>query len=318
MLSDVYGQDLGVAYLRGVVEQRVTSPLLIVGEEGVGRKFAVLQAVREMFCTGTHDAACQCTHCSLLGEDTHPCLHMICPVEGKDIGVEAIREVITESESYPTMGSWSVFIIDGADRMTIPAANALLKVLEEPPSAVRFFLLAESKNNVLLTIQSRCGLVPFQRLPEPFILSMVQRFEKDDAKALVYARLADGSVGRAVQYWGSGRLTLRDKVFALLKLGLKRDLLSLFSAVESLGQELPLGLRFLATLLLDLRMILHAPDLVTNRDLSEELGEIARSLSDTTWHAITVDLRRIQTLSRTTHIALPFHVKTMLTAALGS
>lgn len=312
MLNDVQGQELGVTYLRKVVEHKLTSPLLLVGEEGVGRKFAALQATKELLCSGAQQSGCECFNCSQVTMGTHPDVTLVSSVEDKDIGIEAVREIIQQSMMYPSIAPFRVFIIDGADKLTGPAANAFLKLLEEPPGTTRFFLLAESAREIIPTIRSRCGHVPFRRLSEPLILSVLQRYETDPAKALVYARLGEGSVGRSVQYWTSGRLSLRDKVFSLLEYGLKRDLVSLFSAVDSIGQSLPLGLRFLGHLLLDLRMIRINPARVINSDLAAELQRVGGSLDDATWHRLVADLRRVRAQHRAAKIALPFHVKTLL------
>jgi hypothetical protein len=319
VLSEVQEQELGVAYLRKVVEHALTSPLLLVGEEGVGRRFAALQATKELVCSGTRQPGCKCLDCSQIDMGNHPDITFVGPVEDKDIGIDAIRSLIQQSGTYPSIAPLRVFILDGADRLTGPAANAILKVLEEPPSTTRFFLLAESAKEIIPTIRSRCGIVPFRRLSEPLIVSVLQRYESDPAKALVYARIGEGSVGRAVQYWTSGRLSLRDKVFSLLEYGLKRDLVSLFSAVDSIGPALPLGLRFFGQLLLDVRMIRIDPARVLNSDMHAELQRVGPALNEATWHRLVADLRRVRVQQRTTYISLPFHVKTLLaTIFVGS
>ena len=319
MLSDVREQDLGVTYLRRVVDGSLTSPLLLVGEEGVGRRFSSLQACKELFCTGDRSSTCRCVDCLQVDEGTHPDLVVVRSVDDKDIGVEAIRSVVEQTMSYPSAAPLKLFVIDGADRLTVPAANAILKTLEEPPATVRFILLAESPNGVIPTVRSRCGLVVYSRLSEPFVVSVVQRFEPDPAKALVISRIAEGSVGRAVQYWGSGRLSLRDKMFTLLKHGLNKDVASLFIMVDSIGTALPLSLRFLEHLLLDLRMVRITPAHVMNLDLADELRQMSGALRDNTWHELVAGLRQLRDRYRAARIVLPFHVKTLFaTAFFGS
>ena len=314
MLDEVQGQAEGVRYLRHVVAGRLTSPLLFIGEEGVGRRFAILQAIREMFCTGTRQTGCNCADCTQLAQGAHPDLAFV-EAGDKDIGVEAIREVLGQAVSFPSVASVRVFILDGADRMTVPAANALLKTLEEPPSSTRFFLLAENEQRVISTIRSRCGRVLFRRLPEAFIVSVLQQHCSDVTKALVYGRMAEGSLGRAIRYWGSGRLSLREKVFSILTLGLKGDFPSLFSAIDALGKELPLGLKILEQLLLDLAMIQHDPTRIINFDLADKLS--ALRVKDVVWSRIVTGLRDIRAAYRTRHIVLPFHVKALFVVALG-
>jgi DNA polymerase-3 subunit delta' len=198
--------------------------------------------------------------------------------------------------------------------MTLPAADALLKTLEEPPETTRFFLLAQVLENVLPTVRSRCGVVRYRPLSEAFIVEHLREIEPDPAKALVYARLSGGSVGRATQFQLSGRLTLRDRMMALLRTGLNGDLLSLFSAVDDLETDLPLGLTFLDHILRDLVMLPHAPDRLANLDVAEELDRLHQQLGGPRITKLVEGLRRLRGRMRA-KITLTFHVKTYLATA---
>ena len=311
MLSDVQHQDDAVLFLRRVVEGRLTNPLLLLGSEGVGRRYAALQATRELFCTGDKSTSCSCVDCIQVAQGTHPDLLVLAPQDGKDIGVDAARSLIETINTYPTQSALRVILIDGADRMTVPAANALLKTLEEPPATARVFLLAESSSRVLPTIRSRCGLLVFRPLPEEFVHARVQQFEKDVTKALVYARLSEGSVGRAVQYWGSGRLALRDKALSLLTFALAKDVASIFLLLDQLDKDLPLTLRFLAALAHDLLVLGVDEARVLNLDVIDALRKM-RAPTATTWQALQQGLDVMLAKARTTKIQLAFHAKTLL------
>ena len=317
MLTDVQGQEDGVRFLRRFVEGKLTSPLLLIGEAGVGRRFSVLQAVKEVFCLEGRESGCTCGSCLHVDQGTHSDLTVLVPEEeGKDIGVAAIRELLELASSYPFEASWRCIVIDGADHLTMAAANALLKTLEDPPARTIFFLLAEDYDRVLPTIQSRCGKVPYRTLPEGLVLSLLQEFETDSAKALVYARMSEGSIGRAVHYWGSGRLGLRDRVYTLLQLGLNGDIASLFSVVDSISQELSLGLRFLDQLLYDILMVQHDPARLINQDLTEGLEELRQGVSLETWVELAAGVGAIR--NHRAHINKPFHLKSLLSRTLLS
>lgn len=311
MLSDVRYQDGPVSFLRGVVEGRVTTPLLLVGQDGTGRKFSVLETAREIFCSGDRTPSCPCVDCAQMEQGVHPDFLLVQPSDGKDIGVDAARGIIETLNTYPSQARLRLVLIDGADRLTMPAANALLKTLEEPPHTARLFLLAESASRVLPTIRSRCGQLYYTDLPEDIILEKLGTFEKDAAKALVLARLAEGSLGRAVQYWGSGKLALRDKALTLLTSALSRDVAGVFLLVDQLEKELPLTLRFLDVIVHDLLMLGVDSQRVVNTDLLPTLTAM-RSPKPSTW----IDLHRgIQAMLRTyrgVRIQLGFHTKTLL------
>lgn len=315
MLSDVREQKEGVRFLRRVVEQHLTSPLLLVGDEGVGRRFSVMQATKELFCTGTREDRCPCLDCTQLDKGVHPDYLLFAPDGDKDIGVEVIRSMLEEIGTQPTGAPYRIVVIDGVDRLTPAAANALLKTLEEPPRLTRFFLLAESQARVIPTIRSRCGLVSYHALSDSLVLSELQRFESDDTKALVYARLSEGSVGRAVRYWGSGRLTLRDTTLSLIRLALGRDVAGLFSAIDAVEKELPQVLRFLTPLLHDLLMVQIDPARIINQDLSDDLAKVGGQASAEVWQQLEAAVRALREQSRSTKLFLSFHVKTLFVQA---
>ena len=299
-----------------MLDGALTSPLLLVGPTGTGRKFAVRHLVQDLFCSDSKAADCPCADCFQVRQGCHPDFSEIVAGE-KDIGVDAIRAVIYTAYSRPTMARYRVFLIDGADRLTNAAANALLKTLEEPPSSTRFFLLAESLGAVIPTVRSRCGLVTFQALPERYVLSKLHPFEADPTKALVYARMGEGSVGKSIQFWGSGRLSLRDKAFSLLRLSASKDVAGLFALVESVEKELHLLLRFTEHLLHDILMVQIAPEKLINLDLQDALVGLRVGVRDVTWQAIRMQLREARLTHQQVKINLAFHVKSVLTEAFA-
>jgi len=312
MLSAVQGQSEGVRFLRRVIEGHVTTPLLLVGADGTGRRFSVIEAAKEAFSKGDPESI----HCVQIAKGMHPDLVVVQPEDDKDIGVEAMRAVVEQAGSFPSMVSARYVIIDGADAMTTAAANVLLKTLEEPPPTSRFFLLAETASAVLPTIRSRCGVVRYRPLPEKFILDYLREHTDDDAKALVCCRLAEGSVGRAYQYLASGRLSLRNKVLSLLKVGLSQDVSSLFSSIDEIESDLDRGLRFLDHLLRDLLMLPHDPSHITNVDIVDQLDALRVQIGEVRLSALLRESRQVRERTRS-KIILPFHVKTCFLAAFS-
>jgi len=139
----------------------------------------------------------------------------------------------------------------------------------------------------------------------------LQRFEKDDAKALVYARMAEGSLGRAIRLWGSGSLRLRDQVLSLIELGLTGDVSPLFSQVDSMSQSLPFALRLMAHATHDIAMIRVDPTRIYNVDAHERVATIARTINVDAFHRFRAGLNTLLLRQERTRINLPFHVKTL-------
>ncbi len=311
MLDEVREQPEAVLFLRRVVDRTLSSPLLLIGDDGVGRRLSVTQTAKTIFCTGIRNKDCECLHCVQIRAKVHPDLTYITPEEDKDIGVEIARDLSRAVLTYPTVGPLRIVMIDGADRMTVPAANALLKVLEEPPAHVRFFLLAESYLRVIPTIRSRCGRVSYRSLPEAFIVSELQRFEDDRTKALVYARLSEGSVGRALRFWGSGKLEFRNKTFSLLGYATNKDLPGLFASLDMLDKELGLCLSFLDHLLHDILMVRVDPTRMINGDIFSEIDAVSQRISPASCRRMIEGIRSIRGVSRNSGVAQLFHVKSL-------
>lgn len=89
-----------------------------------------------------------------------PDILTVAPAEGKKtIGIDDVRAIRRGAYIKPNDLEFKMFVIDGCDRMTVQAQNALLKILEEPPDATYFFLLCESSSALLATVRSRAPTV---------------------------------------------------------------------------------------------------------------------------------------------------------------
>lgn len=310
MLSDVVGQAEAVSYLRRVIEGKLRSPLLLVGEEGTGRMFSVMQAIIELVVSQRGD---KCADLVQLREGVHQDVTVVTAPSEKEIVVEPIREAMSRIGGLPVSMLYRFVIIDGADRMTLPAANAILKTVEEAPPHARFFLLAESFDRVIPTVRSRCGRVNFRKLPESFIFSKISAYTEDPDRALVYARLGEGSVGRAYQYYVSNRLATRNSAFEVLKLSVQGDIPSAFSAVDGFAKELlPLALRFLVFLVHDILVCVLDPPRVVNRDIAEDLLFVRSRMKNDVQRKLWDSLRTVWERYESSTVNLGFQVKTAL------
>ncbi len=309
MLSKIREQTEAVHILQQVVVGRYISPLLLAGPSGIGKKFSVLEAAKEEFDSGLVGP-----HSIQISKGVHPDVVVLQSEDSKEIGVEEVRNLLALVSSYPATAPSRYVVVDDADRLTNAAANALLKVLEDPPLKTKFFLLSDSEGQVLPTIRSRCGTIRYKRLSETFIVQQLLQHIDDPTKALVYARLGEGSVGRAVQYLGSGRLALRDEMMSLLKVAVTGDISSLFSSINQC-ENLKLGLHFLDHLLHDLAMQPYAPDSLTNMDLAREIEGLRLRIGGKL-DALIIGLRQLQLTARRS-INLPAHFKSYLLTAFA-
>jgi DNA polymerase-3 subunit delta' len=135
------------------------------------------------------------------------------------ISVEQTRETIAFFGSTAAVDGWRVCIVDTVDELNPNAANALLKILEEPPRRSLFFLVSHAPARVLPTIQSRCRKLLLRPLATDDVVraaAQAAQMSPDDASLREAADAAEGSVARALVLIGGGALKLHQRTAALL------------------------------------------------------------------------------------------------------
>ncbi|ABK72015.1 DNA polymerase III subunit delta' [Mycolicibacterium smegmatis] len=142
----------------GVATGTMTHAWLITGPPGSGRSVAALCFAAALQCTSDGVPGCgECRACTTTMAGTHADVRRIVP-EGLSIAVKEMREIVQIASRRPGTGRWQVVVIEDADRLTEGAANALLKVVEEPPPSTVFLLCAPSVDpeDIAITLRSRC------------------------------------------------------------------------------------------------------------------------------------------------------------------
>jgi len=134
------------------------------------------------------------------------------------IPVDKIRAVGHTMSLTAGEGGWRVIIVDGAEEMNPNAANALLKVLEEPPPRALLLLITHAPGRLLPTIRSRCCQLRLSSLAPEIVDGLVARHRPDLSAEdrQVLARLSDGSVGRALDLADSGGVALQRDLIAIM------------------------------------------------------------------------------------------------------
>lgn len=137
----------------------------------------------------------------------------------QDIAVDDVRRSVAFFGSTAGEGGWRIAIVDSVDELNSEGANALLKILEEPPLRALLLLVSHSAGRVLPTIRSRCRLLPLRPLS-------VDQVAQAAAAALgtgggdndiqAAAAVADGSVARALALLDADALELRSRIVTLL------------------------------------------------------------------------------------------------------
>ena len=157
----------------------------------------------------------------------------------KEIPVDAVREIAGFLALTPAEGGWRVVIVDAVDELNRSGANALLKVLEEPPARSLLMLICHAPGRLLPTIRSRCRLLTLRPLALQAAAGVLSRrrpaLAEDEALAL--ARLADGSVGVALELADQGGLDLYREMLDLLGGMPALDVPALHAFAERVGRS---------------------------------------------------------------------------------
>jgi len=137
----------------------------------------------------------------------------------QEIQVDDVRRSITFFGSTPAEGGWRVAIVDPVDDLNAAGANALLKILEEPPQRALLLLVSHSAGRVLPTIRSRCRVLSLRPLSAHDVLAAAAAatgLEREDPVLPAAAAVAEGSVQRALALLDRDALELRNRLLALL------------------------------------------------------------------------------------------------------
>jgi DNA polymerase-3 subunit delta' len=197
--AQVVGQAAVVAELRAAVENpaAMTHAWLFTGPPGSGRSVAARAFAAALQCPDGGDGTCH--ECRTVLGGTHADVHIVVP-DGLSIGVAEARELVRVAGRAPSGGRWQVILVEDADRMSEAAANAVLKMIEEPPPRTVVMLCAPSlhPDDVPVTIRSRCRVVALRTPPVDAIADvLMSRDGVDPALAAWSAGASGGHVGRA-------------------------------------------------------------------------------------------------------------------------
>src|SRR6201985_2035423 len=190
----------GDAAHSGITAGTMTHAWLITGPPGSGRSVAALCFAAALQCTSDGVPGCgECRSCTTTMAGTHGDVRRVIP-EGLSIGVDDMRAIVQVASRRPSTGRWQIVLVEDADRLTEGAANALLKVVEEPPPSTVFLLCAPSVDpeDIAITLRSRCRHIALVT-PQPEAIAQVL-IDSDGLSAETAtwaASVSGGHVGRA-------------------------------------------------------------------------------------------------------------------------
>ena len=204
VFDDLIDQESVIATLKDAVaaskdsannSQEMTHSWLFTGPPGSGRSNAAIAFAAALLC---EKGGCNvCTNCLTVKDGSHADIELI-RTEGLSIKVDEVRDLITRTSWSPSVGNYRVVVIEDADRLTESAANALLKVIEEPGARTVWLLCAPTLTDVIPTIRSRCRHLTL-RTPSVAAVKklLIERDGIDPKMAEFAASASHGHIGRA-------------------------------------------------------------------------------------------------------------------------
>ncbi|MFA5292615.1 MAG: DNA polymerase III subunit gamma/tau [Phycisphaerae bacterium] len=205
--DDVVGQNAISQTLKNAITSgRVAHAYLFTGTRGVGKTTMARILAKSLNCLASNkptvEPCLKCDSCISVnsGEDID-----VVEIDGaSERKIEDIRELRNNAIYRPARARYKIYIIDEVHMLTTEAFNALLKILEEPPSHVKFIFATTEPNKVLATIQSRCQRFDFGNISPADIITQLKKILTDeqikfeDDCIIALARLANGSMRDAL------------------------------------------------------------------------------------------------------------------------
>ena len=248
-LHEIIGQNSAIERLQqNISAGRLPHAFLFTGPVGVGRRTTAIALGKLLLCenpqtpdgglltdvsdTPESKRPCgKCGSCRLMDSGTHPDFQLIYKELARfhddanvrnrvmqDLGIDVIRQFLLGPVGLvSSYGRGKIFVVLEAELLSIPAQNALLKTLEEPPPDVVIILISQRYEQLLPTTQSRCSLVRFNPLPHEFVAGKLTEDGVPKVEADFWAAFSNGSIGKSMRLSQMGMYEIKCDI--LKKLG---------------------------------------------------------------------------------------------------
>lgn len=222
--ASLKGQDRQAELIKEQIKHlRLGRAYLFSGPEGIGKKMFAVTLAKALNCREEKTDPCDaCPSCLKVAHNQHPDVHFFDDSDSGSIKIEDIRRLQREANLRPYEGRKKVFVIDNAHNLTPEAANALLKILEEPPKDCLIILISSKVSLLFKTIISRCATLkffPMKRLELKEALKKDYRVDENLAHFLAF--YTEGRLGVALKLKDTD--LFREKNRVIDEFAVKRD-----------------------------------------------------------------------------------------------
>lgn len=285
--EDIVGHEAVISVLRRLVARgSVPHALLFTGAAGIGKGMLAMTLAASVLCKSKSTVPCgECIACKRAAAGTHPDIFRF-ESNGESLKIEQMRELQNAAALSPVFGNRRVVLLEDAQRLTLPAANSLLKILEEPNESLLFILTAGSTHTLLSTIISRCRVIKLAPVSVEALTSALIKRGYAPAAAEVAARLSGGRLGYAMSMLAPGGMESRAKALLILRHIPRIQTLSGWNAIINMEgsetEDLVGIIGQLLCLLRDMLIIVSGCDhsLLYNADIAAELTDLSATWSE--------------------------------------
>ncbi|MBW2708486.1 MAG: DNA polymerase III subunit gamma/tau [Deltaproteobacteria bacterium] len=201
VFEDVVGQEhITQTLVNAILTGRLAHAYIFGGSRGVGKTSVARIFAKAINCT-EGEPGIPCNQCRSCREITAGNSIDVQEIDGaSNRGIDEIRELRENTKYMPSDSQYRIYIIDEVHMLTLPAFNALLKTLEEPPPHVKFIFATTEGHKVPITILSRCQRFDFKRIPLPKIVAYLEKIARHEDVSIgatglsMIAREAEGSM----------------------------------------------------------------------------------------------------------------------------
>lgn len=228
-MSTIIGNQIQRDNLKKIIQtQNIGHAYMFVGQDGIGKSMIAREFAKAILCEQPTDTYCNKCECCNIFENS-PDFIFVSDTDDV-IKVGEIRSLSENIILKPVKSNRRVFVINNAHKMNEAAQNALLKILEEPPSYATIILVLSNKEKILKTIQSRCLEIYFSKLS---VEEMKQYYEGQDISESLF-QYARGSIGKLEKIKNSNYI---ENVIELEKALSYQDLLEMNRALTKIKEN---------------------------------------------------------------------------------
>ncbi|MGV0036349.1 MAG: DNA polymerase III subunit delta' [Candidatus Azotimanducaceae bacterium WSBS_2022_MAG_OTU7] len=257
-----------------IADGKMPHGILLAGPPDSGKANFAAGLAAYLLCNGDEKPCGRCSQCHLVSASTHPDLLEVTLEDSKQIRIEQVRDLIHWANQTSQQGGYKTCIINPADKLNIQSANALLKVLEEPPPNTLICLVSDQATRLLPTLRSRCQRIDLGSPSEQEAIVWLQGQMEPSADIELLLGIAGGMPLRVLKTIDEDYLKLRQELashLVPLSQGARSPIqVAALMAKEDAGRVLELLYQLVSD---SIALTLSGEKVIKNRDLKETIKQ---------------------------------------------